>query len=212
MPILIRCPSCSYKDDSPTLFRGRTVQCPKCSSQFAVDSSIQPHRLTDEPITSLPQPFRVVTASATAENCPYCGKSISPRPKRSRKCPHCGQQVYVRRGVVVTLEVAKAHDEEFQVLSPLVSGATAFERMRQAQKRQLEMAREALKSGLARAIEITSCEDHATCDFCRLKHGKRIAIAGCTLAMLPPFKDCEHEQERRVGTDQGCRCYFTILR
>lgn len=34
--------------------------------------------------------------------CPYCGRPISPRPRRARKCPHCGEQLVVRGGQLVT--------------------------------------------------------------------------------------------------------------
>ncbi len=35
-------------------------------------------------------------------SCPYCGKPISPAPRRARRCPSCDQRVYPRGGRLLT--------------------------------------------------------------------------------------------------------------
>jgi hypothetical protein len=38
--------------------------------------------------------------------CPYCGKPITPAPRRARKCPQCQRKVYPRAGKLLTEEQA----------------------------------------------------------------------------------------------------------
>ena len=47
-------------------------------------------------------------------DCPYCGKLISPKPKRHRKCPHCRQPIRVRRGWLFTEQGEEKYLEELQ--------------------------------------------------------------------------------------------------
>jgi hypothetical protein len=40
--------------------------------------------------------------------CPYCTRTISPRPRRNRKCPHCREPVVLRQGALLTAADARA--------------------------------------------------------------------------------------------------------
>jgi hypothetical protein len=150
-----------------------------------------------------------VHPSTSEGPCPYCAQSIAPLPKRKRKCPHCGKTLWVRLEIALTEEQARQYDQLFNFMSPLVSAAEAFQQGRERAAEELRQAKQL--AGFAVAMRIIATDDHTTCAFCRAQNGKVIPVNRCTVDMLPPFKQCAHEQGRKAATDQGCRCFFTTV-
>ena len=128
-------------------------------------------------------------------SCPYCRQPIDPPPKRSRKCPHCRAPIVVRRGNLFTEAGAEKFDEAAEADRAKKHAKIRAERYKEFRGYSRRNLKQAKESGVVIAFEFLVSDND--CDVCQKVKGKRIPISGCTLDMLPPFKDCENED--------GCR-------
>lgn len=109
----------------------------------------------------------------------------------------------------VTREDAIKWDDERGILGSLLTVVERRDRIKNRMKQWRENTNQQLallKTMLDcfSHILISACHDSRCCDFCRVQDELEIQIKDCTPEMLPPFSQCENEED-------GCRCYFIAL-
>ena len=79
--------------------------------------------------------------ASQGEPCPYCGKFVTPLPKRRKKCPHCGKVVYVKPDQSFFPKALLTEDEAWAVekLKALQEYGVTTEMFREAWKTEEEM-------------------------------------------------------------------------
>ena len=129
-----------------------------------------------------------------ASDCPHCGVSIDPPPKRSRKCPHCRQPIVVRRGHLLTEAEADEFDDRLDDAREAIASRKVAERQALFRKSVADELRQAKESGVVAGMQLLMSGD--ACDVFRSRRGLVFPIDSCTVDDLPPYPDCE--------VDDGC--------
>jgi hypothetical protein len=139
---------------------------------------------------------------ATHVLCPYCAKAMNKMPRNADACDVCGRKVYVRHGKVLTGPTAHEHDdirkgphrrqsidEHLAMMVQLNHGAFRY----------FKTCVEAFPF-----LRISCAEDNCSCEFCLAQKGKIVPTAHATLAMIPPFEECDNDYCK-------CRCTFIAI-
>jgi hypothetical protein len=188
MPTIVACPYCGQQCQLPLCSGLPLSQCPQCAKQFWSPGPEQ--GLFTDPATE-----GLLTAVAISTTCPYCGQVAKFRSRGSRKCNHCGEWIYLRNGFPRSRKEANKIDSKREAKEKR-------ERLKYFRQRAMEWMQTwpAVADAFPR-VRVSAIGDDRCCAFCHSQDNRLIAFQGCTLEMLPPFKQCSNKED-------GCRCAF----